>query len=230
MRSPCAARVSSTGQEIVAAVDEKIHYTPRRAGYHGGASLAEVVIPVIILLPSDSLLPSGWSAYDAAGHAPAWWDAPALRSAQPATAQAADSAKPAQPRRRRAAALEPDGNALFDVTEAAPAAPQQARPPVTLGGQVAASTRMASQRQTIPRAPAEADVAALIDALARAGGRLTLAEAAAVTGQPAVRMSRYLAQVARLLNVDSYAVLNHSEADRLVELSLPLLRQQFLGE
>jgi len=89
---------------------------------------------------------------------------------------------------------------------------------------------MASQRQGIPRAPAEADVAALIDALDRAGGRLAIAEVAAVTGQPAVRMSRYLAQVARLLNVDSYAVLNHSETERLVELKVQLLRQQFLGE
>jgi hypothetical protein len=217
------------GKEIVAAVDEKIHYTPRRAGYHGGASLAEVVIPVIILAPSDSLLPSGWYPYDAAGHAPAWWDAPASRATRPTAPQGADSAKPPQPRRRRAVSVEPDGNALFDVTEAAPTRRKQTTPQVTLGYQVAASTRMASQRQTIPRAPAEADVAALIDALAQAGGRLTLAEAAAVTGQPAVRMSRYLAQVARLLNVDSYAVLNHSEADRLVELSLPLLRQQFLG-
>jgi PglZ domain len=220
------------GGEIVAAVDEKIHYTPRRAGYHGGASLAEVVVPVIILLPSDSLLPVGWYAYDAAGHAPAWWDAPASRAAQPpAPGRALDSAKPAaQSRRRRAATVAPDGDALFDVTEAAPMLRQQAQPSVTLGDQVVASPRMASQRQGIPRAPAEADVAALIDALARAGGRLTLAEAATVTGQPAVRMSRYLAQVARLLNVDSYAVLNHSEASRLVELSLPLLRQQFLGE
>ena len=224
-------RVVVDGEEVVAAVDEKIHYTPRRAGYHGGASLAEVVVPVIILLPSDSLLPVGWYAYDAAGHAPAWWDAPASRATQlSAPGRAADSAKPAQSRRRRAATVAPDGDALFDVTEAAPTLRQQAQPSVTLGGQVVASPRMASQRQAIPRAPAEADVAALIDALARAGGRLTLAEAAAVTGQPAVRMSRYLAQVARLLNVDSYAVLNHSEADRLVELSLPLLRQQFLGE
>jgi hypothetical protein len=126
--------------------------------------------------------------------------------------------------------IEPDANALFDVTEASPAKRQQTRPQVTLGYQVVASARMASQRQAIPRAPAEADVAALIDALAQAGGRLTLAEAAAVTGQPTVRMSRYLAQVARLLNVDSYAVLNHSEAERFVQLSLPLLRQQFLGE
>ena len=51
-----------------------------------------------------------------------------------------------------------------------------------------------------------------------------------MTGQPAVRMARYLAQVARLLNVDSYAVLNHLEAERSVQLSVPLLRQQFLGE
>jgi hypothetical protein len=218
------------GKEVVAAVDEKLHYTPRRAGYHGGASLAEVVIPVIILVPSDSLLPPGWHPYDAAGHAPAWWDAPASRATRPAALQAADSAKSAQPRRRRAVSVEPDGDALFDVTEAAPAKRQQTRPQVTLGYQVVASPRMASQRQAIPRAPAEADVAALIDALAQAGGRLTLAEAAAVTGQPAVRMSRYLAQVARLLNVDSYAVLNHSEAERSVQLSVSLLRQQFLGE
>ena len=219
---------NASGGEIVAAVDEAIHYTPRRAGYHGGASLAEVVVPVITLLPSDALLPVGWYAYDAVGHAPAWWDATASRnSQQSAFDPAPDSARPARPRRKDVAPAVPDGNALFDVTDVERT---DAGPSGTLGGRVVASSRMASQRQAIPRAPAEADVAALIDALAQAGGRLTIAEAAAVTGQPAVRMSRYLAQVARLLNVDSYAVLSHSEADRLVELNLPLLRQQFLRE
>ena len=58
------------GGSVVAAVDEAIHYTPRKAGYHGGASLAEVVIPVITLLPSPSLLPDGWYAYDAASLTP----------------------------------------------------------------------------------------------------------------------------------------------------------------
>ena len=241
-------RVVIDGGVVVAAVDEKIHYTPRRAGYHGGASLAEVVVPVVTLLPSAALLPPGWHAYDAAGHAPAWWDAPASRAAQPPALESAGEPARSAPSRRKPAAAAPDGDALFDVTDVAPrlagtgaqdtepagtpASPARPSPPVavTLGGRVAASPRMASQRQAIPRAPAEADVAALIDALAAVGGRLSLTEAAAVTGQPAVRMSRYLAQVARLLNVDSYAVLNHSEADRLVELNLPLLRQQFLGE
>ena len=65
-RSPSAAPASSSAGrgEVVAAVDEAIHYTPKRAGYHGGASPAEVVISVITLLPSDSLLPSGWWVYD----------------------------------------------------------------------------------------------------------------------------------------------------------------------
>ena len=44
-------------------------------------------------------------------------------------------------------------------------------------------------------------------------------------------MSRYLAQVARLLNVDSYAVLETTRRRTgSVELNVPLLRQQFLGE
>jgi hypothetical protein len=214
----------ASGGEVVAAVDEAIHYTPRHAGYHGGASPAEVVVPVITLLPSDALLPPGWYVYDAVGHAPAWWDTTALATPQTAS----DSAKPPRPRRKAAAApAAPGGDTLFDVTDVERAGTGSSN---TLGGDVVASSRMASQRQAIPRAPAETDITALIDALAQAGGRLTIAEAAAVAGQPAVRMSRYLAQVARLLNVDSYAVLSHSEADRLVELNVPLLRQQFLGE
>jgi hypothetical protein len=223
VRGPRVLVPGSAATEVVAAVDEAIHYTARRAGYHGGAAPAEVVIPVITLLPSDALLPPGWFAYDPAGHAPAWWDAPLRRIPPPAVPA---PAKPARPRRKAPAAA--DADALFGVTEVTGAPVNEAAS--TLGARVTASTRMASQRQAVPRAPAEPEVAALVDALAEAGGRLTIAEVAAVTGQPAVRMSRYLAQVARLLNVDSYAVLTHSEADRLVELSVPLLRQQFLGE
>ena len=85
-RSPCAARASSPcGTDEPAAVRSSPRSTrpsttrPGSAGYHGGASLAEVVVPVITLLPSDALLPPGWYAYDAVGHAPAWWDATASR-------------------------------------------------------------------------------------------------------------------------------------------------------
>jgi len=89
---------------------------------------------------------------------------------------------------------------------------------------------MTSQRQFVRRAPGEAKIAALIDGLAQAGGRLTVAEVAALAGEPAVRMVGYLALVARLLNVDGYPVLRTTDGDRSVELNKQLLRQQFLGE
>jgi hypothetical protein len=99
---------------------------------------------------------------------------------------------------------------------------------VTLGGRVIASPRLSIQRQIVRRAPADASIAALLDALSKAGGRLTLTEAAAATGETPVRMSGYLAQVARLLNVDGYAVLRTIDEGRMVVLNTPLLQQQFL--
>jgi hypothetical protein len=229
----------ASGRDLIAAVDEKLHYTQRKAGYHGGASLAEVVVPVFVFLPSDTLLPSGWSTYDTAGHAPIWWDSPATRDPQPA-APAREAPKPAGNRRKRPVAAANDEAALFDVAEVGPEplggmigadsaiGHAGAAAAATLGSRVIASPRLAAQRQIVRRAPADAKVVALLDALLNAGGRLTLTEAATVVGEPPVRMSGYLAQVARLLNVDGYAVLRTTDEGRTVELSQSLLRQQFI--
>lgn len=227
-------RVIVGGGEVVAAVDETIHYTPKRAGYHGGASPAEVVVPAIVLLPSSSLLPPSWSSYDAVGHAPAWWDPP-IASPQPAAAHAQVPAQSTPAHRKRPTPAAPDDSAaLFDVSEVAasastPVSPAPSTTGTSLGAQVVASSRMADQRQFVRRAPDDASVAALIDALSQAGGRLTLAETAAAVGEPSVRMSGYLAQVTRLLNVDSYPVLGITDGGRTVELNVQLLKQQFLG-
>jgi PglZ domain len=219
-------RVIADGGEVVAAVDETIHYTPRKAGYHGGAAPAEVVVPVIVLLPSVSLLPAGWAEYDAVGHAPAWWD-PAV-SAPPPVAQRTTS-------RRVRPSLAPSatagGDALFDVSEVTTPDPESRTAAAhSLGARVVASARMTDQRQFARRAPDNERVAALIDGMERAGGRLTLAEAAQLAGEPPVRMSGYLAQVTRLLNVDGYRVLGTTDGGRAVELNTQLLRQQFLGD
>jgi hypothetical protein len=240
------------GGAVVAAVDETIHYTPRKAGYHGGASPAEVVVPVVTLLPSEALLPSDWYAYGPLGHAPAWWDAPTPRTPQPEPAapesahaqpaepgggQRAGGSKAARGKRRPA---EDTGNELFGRAEvASPAAeqaaaeqpegePDRADTPPSLGARVVASARMAAQRQFVRRAPADRSIAALIDAFAKAGDRLTLTEAALAAGEPAVRMSGYLAMLTRLLNVDGYPVLRTTDEGRTVTLNIPLLRQQFL--
>jgi PglZ domain len=224
-------RVITGGGEVVAAVDEAIHYTPRRAGYHGGASSAEVVVPVIVLLPSASLLPVGWADYDAVGHAPSWWDPPVTLTQPPAGPPARSGSSP---RKRPSTVVPDDANALFGFGEVAEAghisepASDMAAARTSLGAQVIASGRMADQRQFARRAPDNARVAALIDGLEQAGGRVTIAEAARITGESPVRMSGYLAQVARLLNVDGYRVIGTTDGGRTVELNTQLLRQQFL--
>ena len=84
-----------------------------------------------------------------------------------------------------------------------------------------------AQRPTVRRAPGDDSIAALIDALVSAGGRLTITEAASIAGESPVRMSGYLAVVTRLLNVDGYGVLQLKDVGKAVELNEHLLRQQF---
>jgi hypothetical protein len=209
------------GGEVVAAVDENIHYTPRKAGYHGGASPAEVVIPVITLFPPDVQIPSGWTRYDAIGHAPTWWTA-VLPVPQLVSSSAPAPATPA-PRKRAKPVAQDDDAALFGVADVVGSEKKAA----SLGTRITESLRMSTQRQFVRRAPDNESVAALIDALAASGGRITFTEAATATGESPVRMSGYLSQVMRLLNVDGYAVLQTVDGGSMVELNVQLLRQQF---
>jgi hypothetical protein len=99
----------------------------------------------------------------------------------------------------------------------------------SLGKQVAASQMLVAQRQFARRAPDDEQVAALIDGLAMAGGKVPVAVTAELVGEPVFRMAGYIAQVARLLNVDGYRVIGEADGGRTVELNVELLRQQFLA-
>ena len=57
-------RVLYGGGSIVAAWREDIRYTPRKGGYHGGASLAEMTVPVLVLVPTMDAVPAGWSVLE----------------------------------------------------------------------------------------------------------------------------------------------------------------------
>lgn len=64
-------RVLTADHRVVLAVDETIRYGARNAGYHGGATPAEAVVPVLAFVPG--LVP-GW-AHRVAGAEPSWWHA-----------------------------------------------------------------------------------------------------------------------------------------------------------
>jgi hypothetical protein len=61
---------------VVAAVYEGLRYRAREEGYHGGCALAEIAIPVVVLLAPGAAALDGWRA--AGDQAPPWWSSAAV--------------------------------------------------------------------------------------------------------------------------------------------------------
>ncbi|MEX5637006.1 BREX-2 system phosphatase PglZ [Parafrankia sp. FMc2] len=134
-------RVLAPGGRIVALWDSALRYRSRRGGYHGGASAAEVTVPVLAFLPfrlsaasTSRDVPAGWRLLP--DQRPRWWSleqdllgglggpgGPAGLDGDTAFVgrrrgdAAPVSAPAAQPRRRSRTAEVQAGPALFDLPE-----------------------------------------------------------------------------------------------------------------
>lgn len=64
-------RVLEGGGDVIAAVDERLRFAPAAEGYHGGAALAEIAIPWVVLARRGTEVPRHQAVELAA---PAWWD------------------------------------------------------------------------------------------------------------------------------------------------------------
>ncbi|WP_405793859.1 hypothetical protein [Streptomyces sp. NBC_01506] len=113
--------------------------------------------------------------------------------------------------------------------EAEPTAPPA---PATLGARVVASEVYEAQKEYVRKAPEGKVVAAVVDALAVAGGTMSpaaLAAAISATGRVRRNIEGFVATVQRLLNVEGYPVLGFVDAGHAVKLDVALLRDQFLA-
>ena len=75
-----ATRVLAPGHRLVAPWSERIRYSSKKNGYHGGLTAQEMVIPIVVLASGDDF-PSDWRELPV--ESPAWWDEPAPVPAQP---------------------------------------------------------------------------------------------------------------------------------------------------
>ena len=233
-------RVLLGGGTVVLPWRETLRYTPRKAGYHGGAALAEVTVPVLAVFPGVEQIPDGWTELLPAEVAPAWWTG-RTAVAEPAAASdgAASVVRPQPEPRRRRNAPPPQEDALFDV-EPAPAAlpPPTAAPTMpaatgvaSLGTAVVGTAVYAAQKAFVRKAPEKSEIAAVIDALAAASGTLPVVRVAALASRAGRRSDQVVTTLERLLNVEGYLVLSRIDDGRTVRLDMPLLRQQFgIGE
>jgi hypothetical protein len=211
-------RVLDGEHRVVALWDEGLRYLPRRAGYHGGASLAEVTVPVVALLPIGATAPAGWRALGP--QQPPWWNPVAPTATVPAPSPA-----PERPRRASRRPTAGQDTALFDL---APAKPAESTPaPASVVEQVLDSEMFKAQHALTPRKVPIAKIRGALTALTDANGTLPSVLVAQQAGESAARAGGFLTTLQRIFNVDNYPVLTVLDDGRTARLDIELMRQQF---
>lgn len=213
-------RVATENGRIVALWDPYVRYTDKKAGYHGGAALAEVAIPLLAFLPLGADAPAGWRALPE--QSPPWWSLDAeVRPVRPVPAPA-----PA-PRKTTQASTSNAQSELFDVVAETAAPAAGAAPAEALVTELLATELFDAQQKLMPRKVPAAKITAVLVALIEAGGVLPLPVVAQRAGEPAVRAAGFAATLQRILNVDNYPVLAVIDSGRNVKLDETMLRRQF---
>ncbi|MDG4799340.1 BREX-2 system phosphatase PglZ [Micromonospora sp. WMMD980] len=221
------SRVALGGGSVVLPWREDVRYGPRKAGYHGGAAPAEVVIPLLVLTAGDDRAVPGWAGAPVAS--PDWWREPLAETGTPPAA-APPSASAQAGRRRFWRNAEPQAEGLFDLDFApaptVPTAPPPAPVAPDLVTGLLASDRYAQRRD--PRMPlSDERVAALLGTLLAGGDRATLDTLAARAGVPAHRITGTVTVLRRLLQVEGYPVITIDPDGVTVLLNRTLLIEQF---
>jgi hypothetical protein len=207
--------VLGQGHKVIAPWSERVRYSAKKNGYHGGASPQEVVIPLGIFAPAGVAI-EGWS--EVPTDVPVWWEPevqPPVQAPRPTKV-----AKPKPPSRPG------EQGRLFPTEEEAAAA--AAAPELEWIDRLMASEMMTLQRQMASRvALPEERIRTILVALDERGGKLTRPALAKRIGVPPMRLGGMISALRRLLNVEGYAVLSVDEQADTVELNRKQLFIQF---
>lgn len=214
------ARVAEPPEGAVLLWRDDARYGRRNAGYHGGAALAEITVPVLVFQDvTTESGPPGWAP--APPQVPAWWNDPVAEKALEAPKRKSKAS-----RKKATPAGEQDA-VLFDVVWTEPdVVVEEPRGMVeaVLGSETfRAQKAMAGSR----RAPADAVVGAVLKALLDREGRAHRDTVAAAAGIPAAQIVPTLAVVRRVLNVDGYPILELDSDGVTLKVDSALLSEQF---
>jgi len=210
-------RVVASGGSAVLLWREDAHFGPRRAGYHGGASLAEVTVPVLVFQPATarSTTVDGW--VQAPPQTPDWWNDPIVDASAPAEPK---------PKPRKKSVLSDDAEGLFSVDVASQA--RSVASDEDLVSALVASPAYSSQRAMAGRRALPDDqVVVFLRAIVERGYRAHRDTVAAAVGVPSTDVGHVLSAVKRLVNIDGYDVLSLDSDGVTYKIDQALLRDQF---
>jgi hypothetical protein len=198
---------------VVCLTKRDFRYQAKKRGYHGGACVQEVVIPLAALRHVGTPLPEGWQ--DLPPFQPAWWG---IR--QPTGAAPAVLPRPVTPPPR--AVARPIGELdLF-------AQPTQDHAPGDWLAALLASELYREQMRRAARLPKLQDeVPRLLRALESRGGSMLRSALAQELGLPLFRIDGLVQNAGRILNLDGYEVIAYDRSSETIALNLELLKSQF---
>ena len=200
-------RAADGSTKVVMAWSERVRYSGKHNGYHGGASPAEVVVPIAVLVAGQP--PNHW--IEASSSEPSWWRdepvslasdptaAPAILLNLPANAGASQPDKPARPANRQG---------WIDDLLASPV--------------YGAQRRLAGRR-----APSDELIRRILTVLAGGSGRLGTVALAQSLGVSTPRIPALVKAARRVLNVDEAQILSVNSSTGETILDLPALRRHF---
>ncbi|WP_031094001.1 BREX-2 system phosphatase PglZ [Streptomyces sp. NRRL S-15] len=228
------------GASIVALWDADSRYTAHKAGYHGGASLAEFTIPVLAFLPFGATPPKEWR--ELGDQRPPWWfldeGAPELVPVPAPTGVALPPKKSArQAPSKTQVELARTHDSLFDVvmvpsdeTGDALVTPELRTQTETLVAALFASAALQDQVELLARKPRERELGRFrqaVQELVDAGGTLPVTALAQRVDFPVSRADGFAAVLRQLLNYDGVQVLETLPDGRTLRLHQGRLRDQF---
>ncbi len=213
-------RVALDSGQVVLLWRDDARYGAARAGYHGGASLAELTVPVLVYQRSlAQTAPDGWEP--APPQAPAWWNDPIVEAgAIPLTPPTPGKKSP------KKRSTEKAGPALFEL-DAHPVAQVAQSPSDNLLESVLASSVYFDQLRLAGRAASTELVETVLRTLLGRGGRAHQDTVAAAAGLPYTAIGRGLAVVKRVLNVEGYDIVSFDSDGETLRLDIELLKDQF---
>ncbi|GAA4479489.1 BREX-2 system phosphatase PglZ [Rhodococcus olei] len=213
-------RVLTDDHRAVLAVDEQLRYTGLKAGYHGGGALAEVAIPVTILV--NGAAPSHLGLIEAPAPQPVWWDPTRTTTPTPTVVTT-----PTKPPRKPTTKTPSQEESLFDFGGTS-TTPSTTTTPVGGRDRVAellATDLFAQQYKTYGRKMSRDAIAALLRETVDGGGVLPLARAAQILDVKTFRAGPAVQVLAQVLGIDGVVVLSVAGSD--LELESAALFEQF---
>lgn len=227
-------RVVTANNAVVLPWTERLRYTKSKSmGYHGGASLQEVVIPLGVFVSSTHVeaLP-GW--VEVPRHLPEWWytedsvtdnEDSYVTPTQRGGSAASQAAKKSKKAKESAAVAEVMDDMFASPVEATPS--DSAQSAAWVDALFVSSIYQQVKGRAGRTAVKEAQLRALIELLDQQQGQAMEAAVLRHLSIPKLRLRGFLAGAQKLLNIDGYPILSVDRESQTIKLNIYDLKNQF---